>query len=264
MECSALGFVEGAFLLLCAAGGACVASFLETAAHRSVQGRPWWGTSRSVCESCGAVLGPRDLIPLLSALASRGRCRHCGAPIPLRHGISEAVLALVWGLLAWHFGPLYPLIPALTLSALALFHALTDLECGYIYDLPVVVTLALGLALRLPGGVPALLDGVAGAAAGWGVLAAVILASRGGMGWGDALLMLGFGAFLGWKAALLALYGGFAVGGVWAVTLLLRGKAKRKDPIPLGPFLALGAVGALLLGNRVLDWFGFLPSWPWG
>lgn len=255
---------EGAFLILCAAAGACAASFLETVAHRSVQGRPWWGRARSVCEACGSVLAPRDLIPLLSALASRGRCRLCGAPIPKRHLLSEAALALAWGLLAWRFGASYALIPALILSALGLYHSLTDLECGYIYDLPVYVTLGLGLLLRLPGGVPALVDGVAGAAAGWGILALIILASRGGMGWGDALLMLGFGAFLGWKAALLALYGGFAVGGIWAVALLVRGKAKRKDPIPLGPFLALGVLGALLFGDRVLDWFGFAASWPWG
>ena len=119
MDLFSLSFgAEGAFLILCSSEEERDNTILETVAHRSVQGRPWWGRARSVCEACGSVLAPWDLIPLLSALASRGRCRLCGAPIPKRHLLSEAVLALAWGLLAWRFGASYALIPALILSAL--------------------------------------------------------------------------------------------------------------------------------------------------
>ena len=59
--------------------GACMGSFLNVAAHRSLQGRSWWGNERSVCESCGHVLSPVELIPIISWLLLRGKCKNCGA-----------------------------------------------------------------------------------------------------------------------------------------------------------------------------------------
>src|SRR5690242_17225831 len=54
-----------------------IGSFVAVIADRLPEGRPiaW---SRSYCETCGTPLGARDLVPLLSWLALRGRCRHCG------------------------------------------------------------------------------------------------------------------------------------------------------------------------------------------
>jgi leader peptidase (prepilin peptidase)/N-methyltransferase len=87
------------------------------------------------------------------------------------------------------------------------------------------------------------------------------------MGWGDAILMAGIGACLGWKYCAFGLYLGFLAGGVVVVPLMLTKKLKRKDAIPLGPFLATGAVLALFAGNFAIRYFGDLigghPGWPW-
>lgn len=63
------------------------------------------------------------------------------------------------------------------------------------------------------------------------------------------------GAFLGWKLALVALFLGVLSGGLAAVILLASGRRTRKDPVPFGPFLALGAVVSLFLGEGLLRWY---------
>ncbi len=139
----------------------------------------------------------------------------------------------------------------------AAFHSLTDLCCGYIYDRAVIVSLAFALAVRIfwqrtgafyPLGF--------GAMAGWIPLALIIFASRQSMGWGDANLMAGVGAFLGWKLTLLSLYAGFIVGGATAGVLLLTGRVKRRDALPMAPFLAIGIFLALIFGRSAAGRLG--------
>jgi leader peptidase (prepilin peptidase) / N-methyltransferase len=90
---------------------------------------------------------------------------------------------------------------------------------------------------------------------GGGLFLVIILASGGGMGGGDMKLGAMMGAFLGWKLVLLAILLGVFAGGAVAITLLVSGSKGRKDPVPFGPFLALGAVLSLLWGNGILGWY---------
>jgi leader peptidase (prepilin peptidase)/N-methyltransferase len=164
------------------------------------------------------------------------------------------------------------LSPALAVSLcvlwFSLFNSLTDIEIGYIYDVWAVALGAIGILIRLPAGWPAMLDGVLGAAIGFGFIAMIIFVSRGGMGWGDAMLMLGIGGAVGWRYSALSLYMGFMIGGVVVLPLMIARKLKRKDAIPLGPFLAAGSVLVLFAGDffvRGLSYFlGSRPGWPWG
>ena len=154
-----------------------------------------------------------------------------------------------------------PFCPAA--GSLLLLNSLTDIYSGYIYDAFALVLGAAGIVLRLAGGKGALLDALFGALLGAGVIILIILVSRGGMGWGDAWLMAGIGAVLGWKLAAVALYFGFIVGGAVALVLLAARIVRRKDPIPLGPFLAIGAFLSLLVGPELWGWFGYSMNWPW-
>lgn len=132
------------------------------------------------------------------------------------------------------------------------FHALTDLSDGYIYDGAVAASLAAAALLRLPYGfLPQSKEILLGMGAGGAPLTLVVLATRGGMGWGDVFLMSGLGALLGWKLTALALYGGVVLGGAAALALLLAGRVGRKDALPLAPFLLLGLLGALWFAPRV-------------
>lgn len=250
--------------------GASLGSFLNVVAHRSVEGRPWWGKERSVCESCGKELTFFELIPLVSWLAQRGRCRGCNARVSPRYFAVELIGAVGAGLMAWRWGFSWAYALSMIGTFGLLLNALTDYESGDVFDLFALVMGLCGLAVRIVGGWDAIVDGLIGAAIGWGIFAVIILASRGGMGWGDACFMAGAGAVLGWKMTLLAFYMGIMAGGVGIVCLMLRGKIKwgRGDSIPLVPYLAVGGFIALLVGPQIIQALGlrfgrlFFAGWP--
>jgi leader peptidase (prepilin peptidase)/N-methyltransferase len=251
--------------------GASLGSFLNVVAHRSVEGRRWWGRERSVCESCGKELTALELIPIFSWVLQRGRCRGCNASVSPRYLLVELIGAAASGLVAWRWGFSWAYLFSMVGTFGYFLSALTDYESGDVFDAFALTMGVCGLALRLFGGRDALIDGLLGAAVGWGVFAAIILVSRGGMGWGDACLMGGAGAVLGWKMTLLAFYLGIMAGGVGIAWLAFRGKIKwgRRDSIPLAPYLALGGLLTFLQGPRILDFVGshfryvFQIGWPW-
>ena len=84
--------------------GACMGSFLNVVAARTVEERPWWGGERSICDSCGRKLTALELVPVVSWFALSGGCKSCGAKIPLRYLIVELGGAAIGGLIAWRWG----------------------------------------------------------------------------------------------------------------------------------------------------------------
>lgn len=250
-------------MMFCVCFGAAMGSFLNVVAERSCVGRQWWGSERSRCSSCGQVLRWSDLVPVVSWIALGGRCRYCGAPIGWNCLLTEGTGALVGGLLAWRWGASPALLLAATACAGLFLSSLTDLYDRSVHDVVPLASGAAALLLRLLGGTGALVDGLLGVALGFAVIALLIALSRGGMGWGDGTLMAGTGAALGWKLTILALYLGFMIGGVVALLLIALGKVRRKDALPLVPFLALGSVVTLLAGPQILAFIGISAAWPW-
>jgi len=220
--------------------GAVVGSFIAVVARRWPAGRPI-AIARSACDGCGAVLGPLELVPIVSYAVQRGRCRRCGAAIGWREPaieIGAAVIVTVAALLVpW---PAAGAVAALGWTLLLL--ALLDAEHFW---LPAAITwpltlagLAATAALR-PGDFDAHLIG---AGIGWGSLAlvaALYRRARGrvGLGGGDAALFAAAGAWLGWAALPLVL-GSAAVAGL-VVALLLWGRGiTATTRLPFGVFLA--------------------------
>ncbi len=249
--------------------GACFGSFLNVIAHRSIQGRSWWGSERSVCESCGHVLSASELVPVLSWLFLRGRCRKCGAKISVRYLVVEVLCAVLALMIAVRWDVSWAgLLVSLGTCGL-IVNSLTDYESGEVFDVLAITPGVLALLVRIAGGFSGVLDGLEGALVGWGIFAAIIILTRGGMGWGDAVFMGGMGAVLGMKFTLLAFYLGVMTGGAWAVVLLLLGRVKwgRGDAIPLVPFLAVGCFLTMIYGTEIFAHLGerfefFSVSWP--
>lgn len=243
--------------------GAIFGSFFNAIAIRTVKEQSWWGKERSRCPLCDHLLESRDLVPILSWLSLKGHCRYCKGPISWRYPLVELIFSL-WGAMALaRWGASIAGIAAALGGWLMMLNALTDLESGYVYDHLAGVIGILGLSIRIWGGLPAVMDGLYGAAAGGGAIVAIILISKGGMGWGDATLMAGAGALLGWKMAILGTYSGFMIGGVVAIAMIAMKKAKRKDAVPLAPFLAAGVMVTLILGPEIMDFWYQTPGWPW-
>lgn len=239
----------GALLL-----GAVVGSFLNVVITRLPR-KESVVTPPSRCLACMAPIRWFDNLPLLSYLWLKGRCRECGSRIGWRYPVVEGVTAVVFALSLRHFGLTPALLPALLLlSALVAITAI-DLEHGLIPDRITLPGIGVGfltgfLTPRLFWG-----DSLMGILIGGGIFFVIILLSGGGMGGGDMKLAAMVGAFLGWKLMLVALFFGVFLGGVVAVTLLLSGRRRRKDPVPFGPFLAVGSTVSLFWGEGLLRWY---------
>jgi leader peptidase (prepilin peptidase)/N-methyltransferase len=145
------------------------------------------------------------------------------------------------------------------LSTLVVITAI-DLEHQIIPDVITLPGIAAGVVANLATARVAWVESLIGIAVGGGLFFSIIVVSGGGMGGGDMKLGAMFGAFLGWKVTLLAIFVGVLLGGTVAVALLVTGHMRRKDPIPFGPFLAVGGALGLLWGERVVEWYvrGFI------
>jgi len=219
--------------------GAIIGSFLATLVIRWPEGRSVL-LGRSQCDSCDAVLGPRDLVPLLSAMVARGRCRHCAAPIDPRHWQIELAAAAI-GVLAGLAVPGPAAVAGAAFGWLLLALAALDLA---VFWLPDRLTIALAVGGLLTGAI-----GIDPWCVGQGYR---LLRKREGLGGGDPKLLGAIGLWLGWAmlpaVLLLAALTGLAL----VLVGTLSGRAARLDDrVPFGALLAIAAYPAwlFLLGS---------------
>lgn len=237
-----------------AALGLVVGSFLNVVVARLPHHRSLWGP-RSACPACGAAIAWHDNIPVLSFVALRGRCRACEAPIAWRYPLIEALTGGTFVLAYLVLGVSLALAPALVLLAALIAITFIDLEHQIIPDVITLPGIVTGLVANVATGAVPWLDSVIGAiVAGW-VFFVIIVASGGGMGGGDMKLAAMLGSFLGWQLTVVALFLAVVAGGGMALAVLSAGKKGRKDPIPFGPFLAVGGAAALLWGRSLMAWY---------
>lgn len=241
--------------MLAAVVGAIFGSFLNVVAYRLPRGESL-SRPRSRCPQCQTPIKAYDNVPVLSWLALRGRCRSCRAPISARYPLVEAVTGLLCGLVVLRYGLDEDAILGLVLVLLLVPITLIDLDHRIIPNKLTLLGAVLApaiLALTAPDAIPEHL--IAAAAAG-GFFLLTALAYPRGMGMGDVKLAFVLGLFLGRAVApalFVALVAGTLVG---AAIIARKGAAEgRKTAVPFGPFLALGGVVALLVGDALVDWY---------
>lgn len=216
---------------------------------------------RSRCDACQRTLGPVDLVPVVSWLALRGKCRRCGERIGLRPLVTEVVTAVLFAATArLTDSPLVFLTLAPFLGVL-LALSLIDLEHHRLPNTIIYTSYAAAVCMVLAGtwfdvGFDSM-DGLLGSALFGGGLLLIWFLSRGGMGLGDVKLGALIGLVVGavdLPSVGVAAVSAILFGGAVAVAALLRG-ASRRTAIPFGPMLAAGAVVALLAGPQIADWY---------
>lgn len=243
-------------IVLIAVFGLLIGSFAAVIAHRIPRGESPLG-GRSRCDGCGAPVLARDNVPVLSWLLLRGRCRSCGARIPVIYPLAElgTAVAFVGAYLALRGDGAWWVVLGLVFTTVLVIISLTDLDRRVIPNLitaPAAVAAVALVAIADGGELPAHL--IAGAAAGGGLLVVSLLYPR-GMGMGDVKLAAVIGLFLG-RAVAPALLIGFFLGALYGVALIARhGAAARKRAVPFGPFLALGGYVGLIAGEGIVDWY---------
>lgn len=242
----------------------------------------------SKCLSCGARLRVMDLIPIVSFLFLRGRCRHCGSKFSWQYPVVELLTGTFFVLVVWksdfmqfisdnfsyvgeeaQLFTLNDMIPSL----IAIVSALVVMSVGVVlsvYDIRhKIIPDALNLILAIAGAVyafavhdlsnilrldPSLTFSVAVLAAGffWALWA---ISKGTWMGLGDAKLVFGISLFSGPLLTLVSLLLAFWIGAIWGIVFLLAGAYNRKTQIPFGPFLFAGTVIAFAFGYELVEWY---------
>jgi leader peptidase (prepilin peptidase)/N-methyltransferase len=231
--------------------GLAIGSFIATILIRWPKGEGAV-SGRSRCDSCGAVLGPLELVPVLSWLVRRGRCARCGAGIDPRHLAVELAGAMI-GVVAALAHPLPLALVTAGLGWWLLLAAALDLEEQWLPNLLTLPLILLGLGAAWAGFGPPLAERLWGAGIGWASLESIRLIyrlSRGrdGMGGGDPKLFAAAGAWVGvWNLPVILLVAGL-LGIAAALTMILRGQqVEAGTRMPLGTLLALALWPAWLL-----------------
>ena len=232
-------------------------SFLAVLGWRLPLGKSvTWDRSR--CDSCGRVLAWYELIPVISYVLQKARCRTCRARLSLLYPLAEiacglglallyqalgptvvflcASVALCAGIVLWVSDALYQLLPDGPMSVFGIA------VVGYIVLSP---ALAGSIGFRL---LTALFAS--------GFFASLWAITKGrGMGFGDVKLAFILGFLLGYPEIVIAVYAAFLTGAGVGVILMMRSKLKLKSKIAFGPFLFVGAIVALVWSNEILQWW---------
>jgi len=210
----------------------------------------------SACPHCGHAIGVLENIPLLSFLAQKGRCKHCGAKISIRYPLVELLTAVLSGIVAWQLGFGLQTLFALFLTWALIALSFIDIDHHLLPDNITLPFVWLGLLLALFGVFTDPYASIIGASAGylslWSVYHAFrLLTGKEGMGYGDFKLLALFGAWFGWQYLPLIILLSSLVGALFGVTLILFHRHQRGTPIPFGPYLAIAGWIAMLWGHAI-------------
>ncbi|MFD2411777.1 prepilin peptidase [Paenibacillus rhizoplanae] len=205
----------------------------------------------SKCPKCRARLKTMDLIPVLSYLLARGKCRHCGTRVSPVYPFGEAITGVLFLVMYLKFGLTFEGVTGMLLVCLSVAITVSDIRYMLIPDKVLLFFAPLFLLLVPFMANAPLWHHLLGALSGGGVL--FLLALFGGMGIGDVKLFALLGWVIGWPnvilAFLIACSLGAAVGGI----LRLSGTIQRRQPVPFGPFLALGTLLSFLFGPNIIS-----------
>ena len=240
--------------------GLVIGSFLTVVVDRVPRGESVVAP-QSRCGSCGLRLRRLDLVPVVSWVALRGKCRQCRAPIGFEPIVIELATAGIFVLFALKFDDTAPLAAYCILGAVLVAQSWIDLHTQ---RLPREITYA-GMVL---GGVALTVAAIVieeperiwmmalGALSALSAMWLIYIVSRGGMGKGDVRLAPLLGMYLGWLnpgIVLPGLFFGFIAGAVVGVAMMAAKRAGRRTAVPFGPFMALGTVVAIFYGQQFVD-----------
>lgn len=271
--------------------GLCMGSFLNCLAWRMIHGESVLH-GRSHCTACGHVLAVRDLVPLASWMAMRGRCRYCGTHVSAQYPLTEAFCAVLYVSILLRYGLTLETLEFAAFASVLLVLSLTDIDDYIIPNTTIIAAIAIRLGYILVGGALGIHDTasllVASMVNGLIVAVPILLLAlvmdhvlgRESLGGGDVKLLFVAGMYFGWQQCLFLLVVACVLGIVFGASRMgdatiplgiedeidapeesvLAGQTNlsgQTDPalIPFGPSIALACWITMLAGSYVLHWY---------
>lgn len=230
--------------------GAALGSFYNVVGLRLPKGKSFVKPS-SQCGNCHYELKFLDLIPIISFIFLKGKCRKCGVEIGMFHTFIELFTAILFVVAYVELD--FSLELVIVWLYISLFAIITVSDLLY-HIIPDKILLAIGipiLILRFFSPLDPWWDMFAGAFFGFGLFFILAIFSRGGMGGGDIKLYFVIGLVLGFKLTIVSIFLSAVIGLVVAI-VLKRGFGKT---IPFGPSIAIGSLLAYFYGAKLVDWY---------
>jgi prepilin signal peptidase PulO-like enzyme (type II secretory pathway) len=245
--------------------GLAIGSFINAVVWRIKTRRKIIGLkTRSICPHCKHKLSSWDLVPVLSWLALRSRCRYCGKPISIQYPVVELLTAglFVWSYLAWDFSQNFDAIRfgfwLLLLTGLIIL-AIYDLKWMILPNralkpliiialLQVVIVFVFGPSKRIG------FEHIVAALLAGGFFYSLFAVSKGRwMGGGDVKLAFLMGLILVARDTLVAFVLAFNLAAFLSIALIISRRLSRKSLIPFGPFLITATFIAQLYGQEIFQ-----------
>ena len=210
----------------------------------------------SHCTNCNNKIKGYDLIPVISYILLKGKCRYCGEKISLRYPAVEIITAVLFYLVYLKYDLSFFTIKFIVLVSLLIVIGMIDFDTTDVYFSTTLTGIILGIGFIIAGYFLNLsvMEFILGGAAAGGFITVIILITR-GMGWGDAEICLMCGLFLGLKLSIVMLFLSFIIGGIAGIGLIALKIKKRRDYIPFGPFIAISSVLTVFFGQYIINYY---------
>ncbi len=254
------------FYILIFVFGLFVGSFLNVVICRVKSGEKFlWGRSR--CPKCKKTLRWFDLIPVVSFMLLKGKCRYCQKKISIQYPFVELATGVLFAAFLWRTASLIDFAESPGLFLITLFYYCffaSALIIIFVYDLKhylildrIVFTclfISLPAITFMPGTSP--LSAIIAALLGSGFLGLILLLTRGkGMGAGDVKFALLLGFMVGYPLIIVTFFLAFVTGAIVGIVLILLKIKNLKSEVPFGTFLSVAAILTLLFGRELLAWY---------
>lgn len=236
--------------------GLCIGSFLNVCIYR-IQREESISFPPSHCTSCGYELKPLDLIPVLSYVFLRGKCRNCKEKISIKYPLIEILNGVLYLILFLKFGLSINFIFYSILTSLLIVTSIIDIESKDIYNSTTIFGLVLGIIYIVVAyylNHINIFNNVLGGVIGYLIIFAIVKITN-AMGEGDADIAGICGLFIGVKGILVALFLGIVIAGVIASVILIFKIKDRKSEIAFSQYIAIGTFLWIIIGEQLLNFY---------
>lgn len=219
----------------------------------------------SHCIKCNHKLHIFDLIPIISYILLKGRCRYCNSKIGIHYLAVEIINALLYFILFIKFKISIEFFSYSFLISFLLIIFIIDINYKIIpnklnlFGFSTILIIKIAESIYYLSFAP-LIDSILGLLVGAIPIFLVILIANGAMGAGDMKLMAVIGMWFGLKFTYLILVIGILAASIMAIIILITKSGTKKSQIPFAPFLFISTFICLIFGQNILD-FIFIRRW---
>ncbi|WP_080146572.1 prepilin peptidase [Marinilactibacillus piezotolerans] len=210
---------------------------------------------QSYCYTCQRTLSWKELIPVYSFAAQKGKCRGCGESISFIYPMIELLTGILFVVSYMIFGLTIQTAFSLVVVSMIMIITVSDIAYQKIPNKLLLIFLPILFILKcfIPG--TDWLSSLIGAGLAFLLLAVIIFGTKGGMGMGDLKYFMLFGFLFGWPLFFLLFFLSTIYGALINGLLLAGGKVTRKTKVPFGPYIGAAALTVLFFGPSILEWY---------